>query len=294
MVLVALVCAAYVVVAAAVISGTDVTDLDSMVLRWAPHTHWPDLYGLLSTWVLLGQRGVCLALGLGWLAVRAIRLRQTRPLITMVVATAALNVSVGVVKVVIGRLGPLQLGSAALAPGASHIFSDGTIFPSGHTANAAVTWVLLGLMARRHRRLWATVGAGVAGSVGLTTLYLGTHWLSDVLAGWLAGALVLLALPVFRPVVDRVEAAVGRLIPAVATSSAATNAAADEHAKGVPAASFASRQERLGRAYVVLRRRRRGPASPRERGPHLRTVGRPSRPNGREVAPAVRRRYSSG
>jgi undecaprenyl-diphosphatase len=170
------------------------------------------LFALLSTWVLLGQRAISSVLAFGWLSLRAIRERQARPLITMALATLALNLSVGVVKIVIGRLGPLQLGAAAVAPGASRIFSDGMIFPSGHTSNAVVTWVLLGLLARRHQRMWAAVGAAVATSVGLTTLYLGTHWLSDVLAGGMAGALVLLVLPAFEPVVDWLEDRARRLL----------------------------------------------------------------------------------
>jgi membrane-associated phospholipid phosphatase len=68
-----------------------------------------------------------------------------------------------------------------------------------------VTWGLLAWLAREHRRLWGAVSAVLAGSVGLTTIYLGTHWVSDVLAGWAAGGLVLLAVPALEPLALRLE-----------------------------------------------------------------------------------------
>jgi undecaprenyl-diphosphatase len=203
LVLVGAVTLVYAVVCVAVLSGSPLVDLDTAVLRWSPASRWPALYGFLSAWVVLGQRAVCLVLAATWLGVRALRTRDLRPLIALGVATLLLNVSVGLVKTVIGRLGPLQLGPAALHPGASTVFTDGVIFPSGHAANAVVTWGLLAWLARRHRRLWGVATGLLAGSIGLTTIYLGTHWVSDVLAGWAAGGLVLLAVPALVPMVDR-------------------------------------------------------------------------------------------
>jgi undecaprenyl-diphosphatase len=205
----------YVVLGVAVLSDSPLTDLDTAVLRWSPSSRWPALYGFLSAWVVLGQRGVCLALAATWLGVRALRTRDVRPLITLGVATLLLNVSVGVVKTVIGRLGPLQLGPAAVHADASTIFTNGTIFPSGHAANAIVTWGLLAWLARRHRRLWGVVTGLLAVSIGLTTIYLGTHWVSDVLAGWAAGGLVLLAVPALTPMVGRLVRAAGAVLSRV-------------------------------------------------------------------------------
>jgi undecaprenyl-diphosphatase len=193
----------YALVCVAVLSGSPLVDLDSAVLRWSTSARWPGLYEFLLAWVLLGQRAVCLVLAATWLGVRALRTRDLRPLITLGLATLLLNVSVGLVKTVIGRLGPLQLGAEALHPGASTVFNDGTIFPSGHAANAVVTWGLLAWLARRGRRSWGIAAGLLAASIGLSTLYLGTHWVSDVLAGWAAGGLVLMAVPALRPLVER-------------------------------------------------------------------------------------------
>ncbi|KOT86623.1 membrane protein, partial [Streptomyces sp. NRRL F-5755] len=66
-------------------------------------------------------------------------------------------------------------------------------FPSGHAMTAAVAgglalWLLRLYGARRawRRTAAALVAVSVAG-VGLTRVYLGVHWATDVLGGWLLG-----------------------------------------------------------------------------------------------------------
>ena len=67
-------------------------------------------------------------------------------------------------------------------------------FPSGHAMTATVVLGLLLWLLRRHgagRVLWRTAVALAAVSVvgvGLTRVWLGVHWPSDVLGGWLLGA----------------------------------------------------------------------------------------------------------
>ncbi|MCX4825066.1 phosphatase PAP2 family protein [Streptomyces sp. NBC_01142] len=70
-------------------------------------------------------------------------------------------------------------------------------FPSGHAMTAMVTCGLLLWLFRRcgmSGRPWAVsvaVAAVSVAGVGLTRLYLGVHWPSDVLGGWLLGACVI-------------------------------------------------------------------------------------------------------
>ena len=73
-----------------------------------------------------------------------------------------------------------------------------------------VTWGILAYLAStpRARRWLSAVSAVVSLGVGMTTVYLGTHWLSDVLLGWAAGLLILLALPWCEPLIARAEAAI--------------------------------------------------------------------------------------
>ncbi|MFE0173581.1 phosphatase PAP2 family protein [Streptomyces sp. NPDC059002] len=83
-------------------------------------------------------------------------------------------------------------------------------FPSGHAMTAAVVCGLLLWLLRRYAvrpALWRTAlvlaVVSVAG-VGLTRIWLGVHWPSDVLGGWLLGALtVALAIAAYAYGPDR-------------------------------------------------------------------------------------------
>lgn len=67
-------------------------------------------------------------------------------------------------------------------------------FPSGHSMLAAVTYLTLGallarMLARRRERVFVLGVALIATLlVGISRVYLGVHWPTDVLAGWTAGA----------------------------------------------------------------------------------------------------------
>lgn len=67
-------------------------------------------------------------------------------------------------------------------------------FPSGHSTMAAAVYLTLGLVASRfvpRRRLkFLLVGVAmlVTAAVGVSRVYLGVHWPSDVLGGWAVGA----------------------------------------------------------------------------------------------------------
>lgn len=61
--------------------------------------------------------------------------------------------------------------------------------PSGHAQNAVIMW---GLLAFYGRRVWGwLVAIGLIFLTGLSRIYLGVHFPTDVLAGWLLGALLL-------------------------------------------------------------------------------------------------------
>ncbi|WP_142849759.1 phosphatase PAP2 family protein [Telmatospirillum sp. J64-1] len=76
-----------------------------------------------------------------------------------------------------------------------HVVETATAsFPSSHATSAAVAYLTLGaLLARMTPRLRLKLfimGTAILLTVmiGLTRIYLGVHWLSDVVAGWALGA----------------------------------------------------------------------------------------------------------
>ena len=81
-------------------------------------------------------------------------------------------------------------------PPATHRLAafTGNAFPSGHAAQGvacymAIAFVATTLMSGAGRRwtLWVASGA-IALAIGVSRVYLGAHWLSDVVGGWLLGA----------------------------------------------------------------------------------------------------------
>lgn len=72
-------------------------------------------------------------------------------------------------------------------------------FPSGHAMLSAVTYLTLGALLARTQEYRATrlfvmgVGVFLAVIIGLSRIYLGVHYPTDVLAGWGAGCLWALA-----------------------------------------------------------------------------------------------------
>ncbi len=196
----------YVAIIWAVVVSSWLVRLDWQVMFFRPYQQWPQIHAFLDYYVVLGQRGPTAVMVAAWLGWRSWRQHTLRPLLTLGAALLLLNITVGAAKYGMGRLGPHY----ATVIGSNEMWRGGDIFPSGHTANAVVTWGILAYLAStpRARRWLSALSAVTSLGVGLTTVYLGTHWLSDVLLGWAAGLLILLALPWFEPPIARAEAAI--------------------------------------------------------------------------------------
>jgi undecaprenyl-diphosphatase len=161
------------------------------------------------TW--LGSNIVLVPLVIAAGAYLTFRLRDGRAGASVVLALAGAIVLYNVIKDTVARPRP---------PVALHLVSvRGLSFPSGHaTASAAVYGMLAILIARRSSRVgvvpWV-VAVAIAVSVGASRIYLGVHWLTDVLAGWTLGlawtcvlASLLLLWPREHPVRTRADEAV--------------------------------------------------------------------------------------
>ncbi|MGW7619092.1 phosphatase PAP2 family protein [Streptomyces antimycoticus] len=196
--------ACYATVLAAVLTGSQLVRLDWQVALFKPYKQWPQLRPVLDAFVITGQRGPTALAALAWACRRGGRTGSPRPPLVLGLALLLLNVSVGAVKILTGRVGPPY----AQTPGSAELFHGGMAFPSGHAANAVVVWGTVAYLAGRHRRTGALIACVMALGIGLTAVYLGTHWVSDVLGGWVAGVLVLLVLPLFEPLIATVSASV--------------------------------------------------------------------------------------
>lgn len=72
--------------------------------------------------------------------------------------------------------------------------TGGLSFPSGHSMIAAAVYMTLGVLfartlpTRRLRMFAVATGASLTMIIGVSRLYLGVHYPTDVVAGWTAGA----------------------------------------------------------------------------------------------------------
>jgi undecaprenyl-diphosphatase len=178
---------AFLGVAAATANGWLLLHWDEPVQRFVESNRsdgWDTAFRIASRFgstIIVLTVGPLLAM-LTWRRCRAVS-------ITLLAATFARPVIEFTLKELVGRDRPdLQ----------QLVGGNGPSFPSGHPMASVALWgllpVVVGLFTRRRVLWWASVAISgfMIAAISASRVYLGVHWLSDVIAGLLVGAVFLL------------------------------------------------------------------------------------------------------
>jgi undecaprenyl-diphosphatase len=170
----------------AVTEGDGVAQLDHPMLAAAEGMRTPWLNSTLTAFTNIGGPIGMPILACLALAVLTIRRRSWTPAILIVTAAGGSLLMTVVAKHFIGRARP---SLADAVPPYEHSAS----FPSGHSLNAVVVagvvaYLLILRQAARGPKILTAAAAGLfAVAMGLSRVFLGHHWFTDVLVAWTLG-----------------------------------------------------------------------------------------------------------
>ena len=186
-----LVSAAFVVLSAEIYDHVaereGVSGLDRPVLDWVTARRTDTLDALVSHYTDLGGTLLMPVIAAASAIVLAVWWRRWTPILLMAVAAGGSLALTIVGKQAIGRARPPH--ELAVPP-----YETSPSFPSGHTLNSWVIFLLTAYLIcckvedRRWRVAAVVVGVALAVAMGLSRVYLGHHWLTDVLVGWTIGS----------------------------------------------------------------------------------------------------------
>jgi membrane-associated phospholipid phosphatase len=170
------------------------TQLDIKVNDWNGQTAIPALDEAAKWYDKMGQRSVLVPILLAVAGYFAKKNRTWRPVVLAAMAFLVLNVVVGAMKVLIGR--------SQTETGDPSVLQGDIIFPSGHSSNMVLTGgVIVYLMLRYARnppvRRVAALWSLLTTLTILTSIYIGSHWVSDLIGGALVGGLLLQSVILF-------------------------------------------------------------------------------------------------
>lgn len=178
---------------------SEVLNWGADVIIWAQQFQQPAVRLPLLALTWLGGTGYLMTLPL---VVFALNQRTGLRLALMIAATLFLN---SVIKDSFALPRPFETYPQILSEG-----EHGYSFPSGHAQLVAVFW---GLLALEIRQLWFSIVAGIIILLtGYSRIYLGVHYPTDVITGWLLGGASLWAWYRWRGDLEQYLSTHGRLI----------------------------------------------------------------------------------
>ena len=180
----------FIVVTQQVITNGQLIALDAKIAN-AGRTDFPSWIDFMLMRIDdLGLRGLTATALMITAIYIARRFKTWRPLNLAILSLLALNLTVGLAKLLIGRTKP-QLN-------VDLIYAGGLSYPSGHASNALLSWGVLAYLIYRYAhvdryrgRLASTGVALISLSVCVVSLFRNTHWLSDLVGGLFIGAALL-------------------------------------------------------------------------------------------------------
>jgi membrane-associated phospholipid phosphatase len=170
-----------------VVEADGVAGLDHPVLDGAKTFRSPGLDLLITAYTDVGGTVGMPVLALAIMVWLALKRRSWTPVILMLVAGLGSLLMTIAGKKLVGRTRPDL--TDAVPP-----YEYSASFPSGHSLNSAVIagivayLIILRLKSARARILTGAAAALFAATMGLSRVYLGHHWLTDVLGAWALGA----------------------------------------------------------------------------------------------------------
>ncbi|WP_458113233.1 phosphatase PAP2 family protein [Arthrobacter sp. R1-13] len=169
-----------------VVDESGVAGLDKPTLAWAQQLRTPELNAAVTGFTNIGGSigmPILATILTAWLTYHS---RTWRPIILVSGAAAVSMTATNVGKGMFGRIRPDHVD--AVPP-----YESSPSFPSGHTLNTTVViGVLVYLLWLQVAHVWirfSAIVAGIlfAGAMGMSRVFLGHHWMTDVMFAWLLG-----------------------------------------------------------------------------------------------------------
>ena len=170
----------------AVTEADGVAGLDRPVLDWAMGVRTPLADVVVTAFTNLGSTLPMVTIGGSLMLALYLTFRRRTIVVLMLVAAVGGVTFTIVGKALVGRSRPPL--ADAVPP-----YEDSFSFPSGHTLNSTVVagmlaYLVVWLAPRLWMRVAAVLGATLwALAMGLSRVFLGHHWLTDVIFAWLFG-----------------------------------------------------------------------------------------------------------
>jgi len=190
--------AAWAVLLGMVLTGSGFAADDAPALGWLVRHRSSSLTGLFEAVSSTPLDGAAVVLGGALVLLVAVRTRSVWPAVTLGAAGLGAVVVAELVKGIVGRARP----DAATMLGTPE---SGAGFPSAHTlvltalAGAVALVVWRATASSGVRAAAVVVAVLVSAAMGVSRLYLGDHWLTDVLASYALAGAVLAAVAALTP-----------------------------------------------------------------------------------------------